>query len=141
MRILVTGAYGLIGSAILARLHREGHELTGAGRAVGEARRRFPYARWIGADFGRLTHADMWLPLLQGIDAVVNCVGVLQDNFRDDVARIQIDGTVALFEACTRAGIRRVVHVSAVGAAATGATPFTRGKAAADAHLARLDLD
>jgi len=27
MRVLVTGAYGLIGSAVLARLHRDGHEL------------------------------------------------------------------------------------------------------------------
>ena len=108
MRVLVTGAYGLIGAAILARLHREGHELLGAGRAIGEARQRFPYAQWIEADFARLTTADMWRPLLDGIEAVVNCVGVLQDSLRDDVARIQIDGTVALFDACVRAGIRRV---------------------------------
>src|SRR5262245_17334035 len=141
MRVLVTGAYGLIGSAVLARLHRDGHGLVGAGRAVNEARRRFPYAQWIEADFARLTDAQAWLPLLNGIEAVVNCVGVLQDSLRDDVARIQIDGTVALFDACMRAGIRRVVHVSAVGAAATGATTFTRSKAAADAHLARLDVD
>ena len=42
MRVLVTGAYGLIGSAILARLHRDGHELIAAGRSIDEARRRFP---------------------------------------------------------------------------------------------------
>jgi len=35
MRVLVTGAYGLVGSACLARLNREGHALVGAGRAVG----------------------------------------------------------------------------------------------------------
>jgi uncharacterized protein YbjT (DUF2867 family) len=32
MRVLMTGAYGLIGSASLARLHRDGHDLVGAGR-------------------------------------------------------------------------------------------------------------
>ena len=32
MRVLVTGAYGLIGAACLARLHRDGHEVIGAGR-------------------------------------------------------------------------------------------------------------
>jgi len=140
MRVLVTGAYGLIGSAILARLNRDGHELVGTGRAVGEARRRLPYAQWIAADFARLTHAEDWLPLLGGIDAVVNCVGVMQDSVRDDLVRIQVDGTVALFDACARAGIRRVVHVSAVGVT-QGRTPFSRSKAEADAHLARLDLD
>ena len=34
MRVLVTGAYGLIGAACLARLHRDGHEVTGEGRDI-----------------------------------------------------------------------------------------------------------
>ena len=55
MRVLVTGAYGLIGSACLAQLHQQGHELVALGRAVASARRRFPYARWIEADVRKLT--------------------------------------------------------------------------------------
>src|SRR5262249_41114560 len=138
MRVLITGAYGLIGSAILARLNRDGHELIGCGRALDMPRRRFPYARWVEADFARLTQAQAWLPLLAGVEAVVNCVGVLQDSARDDIARVHVDGTVALFDACVRCGIARVVHVSANPA---GPTPFARTKAQADAHLAGLDLD
>ena len=42
MRVLVTGAYGLIGSAVLARLARE-HAVTGAGRKA--AAQRFPAAQ------------------------------------------------------------------------------------------------
>src|SRR5262249_15200388 len=141
MRVLVTGAYGLIGSAILARLNRDGHELVGCGRALVTARRRFPYARWIEADFARLTQAQAWLPLLAGVEAVVNCVGVLQDSARDDVVRVHVDGTVALFDACVRAGIRRVVQVPAIGADAAAPTPFAPPKAQGDAHLAGLDLD
>ena len=71
MRVLVTGGYGLIGSACLARLHRDGHELVAAGRAIEEARRRAPFARWIAADFNRLTQREDWAPLLAGIEAVV----------------------------------------------------------------------
>jgi uncharacterized protein YbjT (DUF2867 family) len=48
---------------------------------------------------------------------------------------------VALFDGCKRAGVRRVVHVSAIGASAEGQTDFARTKAQADAHLAGLDLD
>jgi len=40
MRVLITGAYGLIGAACLAKLHAEGHDLIGAGRSIEEARRR-----------------------------------------------------------------------------------------------------
>ena len=54
--------------------------------------------------------------MLQGIDAVVNCVGVLQDGARDDVRRVQVEATTALFAACERGGVRRVIHISAIGA-------------------------
>ena len=141
MRVLVTGAYGLIGSACLARLHRDRHALVGAGRSISEARRRLPYARWVAADFARLTSAQAWLPLLADIDAVVNCVGVLQDGARDDTWRVHVEATTALFEACARAGVRRVIHVSAIGAEHAGPTSFARSKAEAEARLQELDLD
>jgi uncharacterized protein YbjT (DUF2867 family) len=141
MRVLVTGAYGLIGSACLARLRRDGHALVGAGRSIAQARRRFPYARWIEADFARLTDAEAWRPLLNGIDAVVNCAGVLQDGARDDTRLVHVQATGALFNACVRMGIRRVVHVSAIGAERAGSTAFSRTKAEAEAHLRQLDLD
>ena len=112
----MAAAYGLIGAACLARLHRDGHEVTGAGRSIAEARRRAPYAKWITADYRKLTLAGDWLPLLEGFDAVVNCVGVLQDGMRDDVQRVHVAAASALFAACERAGVRRVVHISAIGA-------------------------
>lgn len=141
MRVLVTGAYGLIGSACLARLYREGHEVTGAGRDVRDAQRRAPYARWITTDFHRLTLAGDWLPLLKGFDAVVNCVGVLQDGMHDNVQRIQVAATTALFAACERAGIKRVVHISAIGAARSAPTAFARSKAEAEDNLARRQIE
>jgi uncharacterized protein YbjT (DUF2867 family) len=141
MRVLVTGAYGLIGAACLARLHRDGHELVGAGRTLGSARRRAPYARWVEADYARLIRAEDWLALLQGIDAVVNCVGVLQDGARDDVRRVQVEATTALFAACEAAGVRHVIHISAIGASRDAPTAFARTKAEAEYDLAGRNLD
>ena len=130
MRVLVTGAYGLIGSACLAQLHQQGHELVALGREVASARRRFPYARWIAADVRALTAPAAWRGQLDGIDAVVNCLGVLQDGARDDVRGVQVAATCALFDACRAAGIRRVVHVSMIGAEQAAPTEFARSKAA-----------
>ena len=141
MRVLITGAYGLIGSACTARLARDGHAIVGVGREVSAARRSFPDVQWIAADVARLDTPAAWRPLLANIDAVVNCVGVLQDGARDDTRAIHVTATCALFDACAQAGIRRVVHVSAMGAAPAGPTAFSRTKAEADAHLATLDLD
>jgi uncharacterized protein YbjT (DUF2867 family) len=141
MRVLVTGAYGLIGAACLARLYRDGHEVTGAGRAITQAERRAPYAKWIAADYRKLTLAGDWLPLLEGFDAVVNCVGVLQDGMRDDVQRIHVAATSALFAACERAGVKRVVHISAIGASRSAPTAFARSKAEAEDDLSRRPID
>ncbi len=90
MRVLITGAYGLIGAACLAKLRLEGHDVVGAGRNIAQARRRFPYARWVTADFRQLTTPQSWHELLSGIDAVVNCAGALQDGARDDLGLVHV---------------------------------------------------
>jgi uncharacterized protein YbjT (DUF2867 family) len=141
MRVLITGAYGLIGAACLRRLRLEGHDLIGAGRSIEEARRRFPYAGWIAADFHDLTTPLSWHRLLSGIDAVVNCVGALQDGARDDLRRVHVDAPVALFAACEQLCVRRVVHISAIGAGCDGPTRFARTKGETESDLKRRDLD
>src|SRR5665811_1990289 len=53
-----------------------------------------------------------------------NCVGVLQSSFRDDADKIHARSTIALFEACAAAGVKRLVHISAVSAEADMATSY-----------------
>jgi uncharacterized protein YbjT (DUF2867 family) len=141
MRVLIAGAYGLIGAACLGRLRLDGHELVGAGRSIAQARRRFPYARWIAADFKNLSTPESWHEPLSGIDAVVNCVGALQDGARDDLRRVHVDAPAALFTACEQRGIRRVIHMSAVGAGPLGGSAFARTKGETESDLAARDLD
>jgi uncharacterized protein YbjT (DUF2867 family) len=141
MGVLINGAYGLIGAACLLKLHLEGHELVGAGRSIAQARRRFPYAHWVVADFHELTTPESWHELLCGMDAVVNCVGALQDGARDDLRRIHVAAPAALFTACEQTGVRRVVHISAAGAGAGGSTAFARTKGEAERDLSGRNLD
>lgn len=88
MRVLVLGAYGLIGSAIVDALLRAGHQVVGLGRAIEAARIRYSDVEWISRDLRRLTKPDDWVSLLSGIDAVVNAAGVLQDGPGDDVVAV-----------------------------------------------------
>ena len=141
MRVLLIGATGLIGSAVAARLQAEGHELIGVTRSVGPLARRVPITRWISLDLRQATRAEAWLPHRQGGDAVVNCAGVLQDNVRDSTARVHHDAPVALWRACQEAGVRRVVHFSALGVDRGGLTPFSRSKMEGDTALQASGLD
>jgi uncharacterized protein YbjT (DUF2867 family) len=141
LRILVTGATGLIGSAVVARLIGAGHAVTALSRNVATARRRQPEATWLGLDIARHTTPDHWLPHLEGMEAVVNCAGALQDGPADSLQGVHTVGIAALFAACERLGIRRVVHFSAIGVDRATPTAFSRTKLAGDQALTALDLD
>ncbi|MFZ2019442.1 MAG: NAD(P)H-binding protein [Methyloceanibacter sp.] len=141
MRCLVTGAYGFIGSEVVAALRREGATVVGCGRDLELARRVNPAIEWIACDFNTDLTPAHWRPRLAGIDTVVNCVGILQGSLRDDAERIHAQGTIALFEAAAASGVRRIVHISAISAETEIATAYARSKAKADAALSRLDVD
>jgi uncharacterized protein YbjT (DUF2867 family) len=141
MKCLVTGAYGFIGSEVVAALLREGMTVIGCGRDLELARRINPAIEWIACDFNSdVTPAD-WAPRVAGIDVVVNCVGILQGNLTDDAERIHAKATIALFEAAAAAQVRRLVHISAVSAETNVPTPYARSKAKADAALGRLEAN
>ncbi|WP_417484216.1 SDR family oxidoreductase [Maricaulis salignorans] len=140
MHILIAGATGFIGSHIAADLRRQGHTVTAAGRGIERARSLAPDLHWIACDFRHDGAAD-WRPRLAGIDAVINCVGVLQDGLGDHSRAAHVDGAAALFAACAETGVRRVVHISAVGADAASGSAYARDKQDGEAALKALDLD
>ena len=141
LRVLVTGATGLIGSAVIACLHAAGHEVVGlVRRADGEAD-RLPVQHLIALDIARAVNPADWLPHLQGVDALVNCAGVLQDGPQDSTAGVHSAGVAALFAACEQAGFRRVIHFSAIGVDRETPTAFSRSKLQGDQALMTRDLD
>ncbi|WP_345936809.1 MULTISPECIES: SDR family oxidoreductase [Tistrella] len=141
VHILVTGATGLIGSAVTARLLALGHQVTGVARGVGEAARRMPQVRWRAVDIARTRTAAGWAPALAGVDAVVNCAGALQHGGGDDLEGVHTSGIDALYAAAEQAGIRRVIHISAMGVDRATPTAFSRTKLAGEQALMARDLD
>jgi uncharacterized protein YbjT (DUF2867 family) len=141
VRILLTGATGFIGGQIAGALIAAGHSLRCAVRDTKRARCMFPRQEVIACDFNKDTTAEVWRARLDGIDAVVNCAGILQSGRRQKMAAIHDAAPRALFEACATAGVRRVVHVSALGVAPDLALEYSQSKLAAEAHLQALDLD
>lgn len=136
MNILVIGATGLIGSHTLAALQRAGHH------AIGVSRRKPPAALgpWKALEIETFTEAQQWLPHLQGIDAVINCVGILRERRPGDFLRLHQQMPIALFAACEQAGVTRLVQVSALGSQTQAATAYWRSKGVADADLLQRSL-
>ncbi|MBZ9777128.1 SDR family oxidoreductase [Mesorhizobium sp. CO1-1-8] len=139
MKALVAGATGLIGTALCARLNQEGHEIY----RIVRPGRSHPWAgsREIVLDVARALDPADWQPHLLGMDAVVNCVGVLQDGPHDDPDAVHRSAPEALFRACAQTGVTKVIHFSAIGVDRLQPSPFSTSKLAGDEVLTTLDLD
>lgn len=125
MNILLLGATGFIGRHLADAFLAGGHSLV-PWRQDGQR-----------TDMAALRHADDWMPWLENADAVVNAVGVLRDTAIKPMWALHADAPVALFEACARRGVQRVIQISALGIA-QGQTQYARSKRTADAALMQL---
>lgn len=94
--------------------------------------------REVAVDFVRDVTAEAWQRPLQGVDAVVNTVGLIREHGEATFERVHVAAARALFEACARAGIAHVVQVSALGADARAHSAYHRTKRDADAALQAL---
>lgn len=139
-RVLVLGANGFIGANVAAALAEAGWSVRAGARRPDEARRRAPAHDWVRADFAELVRPDAWTPLLDGVDAVVNCVGVLQDGGEDSTRVAHVEGPRALIAACEAKGIR-LIHISAVGADEAAGTAYGRSKAETESLLKASSAD
>jgi uncharacterized protein YbjT (DUF2867 family) len=129
MKVLVTGSRGFIGRAVAAALADQGHAVVRgvssrhAAGGVGE----------IVVDFVRDVDPATWLPRLEGVDCVVNTVGVIGGDAAR-LAAVHVEAPSALFAACAQRGVQ-VINVSALGADEGARTAFQRTKRAADDRL------
>lgn len=141
MTILVLGATGFIGQQVLLTLSQAGHPVVGLGRDTRQASARFPTATWIARDLRTLRQAADWQPLLDGVTAVINCAGALQDGLRDDLVAVQKDAMLALQQAAaTRATPPLIIQISAPENLASAGTAFMATKLEADRALAASGL-
>lgn len=124
MNVLVCGAHGFVGRHVLNALQAAGHRVLRGARQAAD----------VPMDFRQDTTVQAWRPRLQGVDAVVNAVGVLRDSRRSPMQSIHVAAPMALFEACAQEGVRRVVHISALGVAGNP-TRYASTKLAAESAL------
>jgi uncharacterized protein YbjT (DUF2867 family) len=139
-RVLIVGAAGFIGSAVTAHLAHRGYEITASVRRLDRHARKLP-AAVVELPLENATHPKAWESALRGVDAVVNCAGLLQSGSRGSTDIVHTAAPAALFEACQAAGIRRVILLSAIGVGESEASDFSTSKRAGEDVLRSTNLD
>src|SRR5688572_4544705 len=117
MRIVVTGATGNVGTALLRSLAADERveEIVGIARRLPDWRN--PRTRWVRADVA----AEPLQPHFAGADAVVHLAWLIQPS-RDvgELERVNVEGSRRVFEAAAQAGAGALIHASSVGAYSPG---------------------
>ena len=139
-RVLVLGGSGFVGRQVCEQLARLGWKITvPTRRAVNAANvQSLPGLTVIEANVHQEADLDRLMP---GHDAVVNLVAVLHGSEeRFEQVHVDLPGKIA--SAMTKAGVQRLVHISALGADPQGPSMYQRSKARGETvlHNAGLQL-
>src|SRR4051794_22943732 len=151
-RVLVVGGAGFIGRHVVAALAARGVKV------LVPTRRRERAKHLILLPTVDVVEADIFAPgvierLATGRQAVINVVGILHgrrgrpdergpNDYGPDFARAHVEFPQAIVAACRKAGVRRLLHMSALGASRDGPSEYQRSKGVGEeAVLAATDLD
>lgn len=150
--VLVLGGSGFVGRHLVAALARTGIRVLVASRHRERAKHLIllPTVEVLEADiFAR----GVLERLVSGREAVINLIGTLHsrrgrrdergpNDYGPDFARVHVELPQAIVAACRAAGVRRLLHMSALGAAANAPSEYLRSKGIGErAVLAADDLD
>ena len=138
-KILVLGGTGFVGSHLCQKLALLPGRITLPTRRIENAKhlQMLPMLDVLPAD----VHDEATLTrLVEGHDAVVNLVAILHGT-EAAFNRVHVALPQKLARACQAAGVRRVVHVSALGAATDAPSMYQRSKARGEQALQAAALD
>jgi uncharacterized protein YbjT (DUF2867 family) len=136
--ILLTGATGTVGSALLRRLTADGRPvraLVRDQRRLGDQRVRVQIA------LGDLSDPPSFRNALRGVDTVVHLAASIRDQPRGSIEELNAVATLRLVRAAERAGVERFVFFSAMNAHHHSRTRFFRAKALAEEAVEESSLD
>lgn len=142
MKVFVTGATGFVGQEIMGRLHEAEYAVRVLARD-----RHSPKAREVATTYKAEVHRGNLLDPasldrgLDGIEAIIHLVGIISEVGENTFEDVHHRGTQNMVAAAQKAGVRRFVHMSALGTRANAASRYHQTKWAAEEAVRESGLD
>ena len=141
MKILLTGGTGFVGNYVAERLVEKGHTVRALVRSGSESKLRIRAKCEIA--HGDVTDLQSINKAAGGCDAVIHLVGIIREFPSKGITfrRIHFESTCNVAAAAAEAGIKRFVHMSALGTRPDTPPKYWFSKWMAEEYLRSLDLD
>jgi NADH dehydrogenase len=142
MKVFVTGATGFVGQEIVRQLHGAGHALRILARDP-QSRQVLDLVSRYGAEVhpGDVTRTVSLENALDGIEATVHLVGIISEAGESTFENIHTRGTQNMVAAARRAGVRRFLQMSALGARPNAVSRYHQTKWAAEEVVRKSGLN
>jgi NADH dehydrogenase len=129
--VTIYGGSGFVGRYIARRMAKAGWRVRVAVRRPNEALFVKPYGvvGQVEPVLCNIRDEASVAAVMQGADAVVNCVGILMRNGKNTFDTVQADGATRVARIAAEQGVETLVHISAIGADADVASDYARTKA------------
>ncbi|WP_424832273.1 complex I NDUFA9 subunit family protein [Ruegeria sp.] len=133
--VTIYGGSGFVGRYITRRMANEGWRVRVAVRRPNEAMFVKPYGvvGQVEPVLCNIRDDASVAAAMHGVDAVVNCVGVLNELGKNEFDAVQAEGAERVARLAAQQGVARMVHISAIGADAESDSTYSRTKAAGEA--------
>lgn len=135
--VTIYGGSGFVGRYIARRLAKQGWRVRVAVRRPNEALFVKPYGTpgQVEPVLCNIRDDESVRAVMQGADAVVNCVGILAESGKNRFGAVQAEGPARVARIAAEHGITRMVQISAIGADAESDSLYARTKAQGEAAV------
>jgi NADH dehydrogenase len=139
VKVLVTGGTGFVGTSVVNRLLQRGHAVAVLARDPRKTRNRYNHA--VETVPGDVLDPASLAAAAAGRDAVVHLVGIINEKGERTFDRMHREATENVIAAAKLAGVRRYLHMSAMGSTEDSPSAYGRTKAAAEKAVRASGLD
>jgi NADH dehydrogenase len=124
--IVVTGATGFVGRAVVKQARAEGFQV----RVIARDPRRAGWAKDLGCEIfhGNVLYAPSLAGAFDGAKSVIHLVGIIHEKQENTFQRAHVDATRHVLEGAKAAGVKRYIQMSALGTRANARSRYHQTK-------------
>ncbi len=128
--VTVFGGSGFIGRHLITQLTAKGYSVRAVVRDVQAAQflRPIGHIAQVTPWPGNITDPKSVSLAIEGASMVVNLVGILSVWGKQTFERIHVEGSANVARACSEQGVKKLIHMSAIGADKTSESDYARTK-------------